>query len=89
MQRADKESAVTGLVGAGIGKATMEQKSLTSYALKSTVGKIRSTISSTMFQCRWLLGDKITLMNICEVLSDEEVKKAAASAVAWWNHKYQ
>lgn len=89
IQRAQKEITASGLLGAGIGKATMEQKSLTIYSLKSTVGNIRSTISSTLFQCRWLLGDKITFMNIYEVLSDEEVKNAAASAVAWWKRKYQ
>lgn len=89
IQRAQKEITASGLLGAGFGKATMEQKSLTIYSLKSTVGNIRNTISSTLFQCRWLLGDKITFMNIYEVVSDEEVKNAAASAVAWWKRKYQ
>lgn len=88
IKRAQKIVTTSGLMTSGILKATMEQKATTIYSLKSVVSNIRGAISSTLWQCRWLLGDKLSIQNIRDILTDEEVKATAKKVIADWKNKH-
>lgn len=88
IKRAEKIVTVSGLMNGGLMKATMEQKATTIYSVKSVVNNIRNAISSALWQCRWLLGDKLTIQNIRDILSDEEVKKSAKKVITDWKNRH-
>lgn len=88
IKRAEKILTVSGLMNGGLMKATMEQKATAIFNIKSVVSNIRSAISSALWQCRWLLGDKLSIQNIRDILTDEEVKSAAKKVIADWKNNH-
>lgn len=84
IKRAQKLASVTAVLNTGVMRATLEQKHAAIYEIQGLVDQIRYQMSRTLFTCRWVLGCRTTFMNIYDIVSDDEMKRAAANVISKW-----
>ncbi|MCM1337415.1 MAG: hypothetical protein NC187_07675 [Candidatus Amulumruptor caecigallinarius] len=88
IKRLSKQVAISSLAQSGVLKSTMEQKFAVMYSIGSSITIIRGALRSTLFKCRWMLGDKIRLEHIREIVKDDEMQRYAKSAIDWWMSRH-
>lgn len=89
IKRLTTQIANSTLAQAGVMHATMEQKFTVLHSIGATITMIRGAMRSTLFKCRWVLGDKLRIEHIREIVKDEEMQRYAKSAMEWWKSKHQ